>query len=114
MSHRRDSASLSDIVETCQALASLTDGLDEVGFLDDLRSQWAILYGITVLGEATKRLSRAYRSRHPEVPWRKVAGMRDILVHDYDGVDLVAVWQVATIEVPALLAAVQPLLAEAE
>lgn len=114
MSPRRDSTSLLDIVETCQTLASLIDGLDEETFLGNLQSQWAVLYGITVLGEATKRLSRAFRARHPNVPWRQVAGMRDILVHDYDEVNLDEVWRVVTIEVPAFLAAVEPLLGEAD
>lgn len=114
MSPRRDSASLLDIVKTCQALALLIDGEDEETFVDDLQSHWAILYGFTVLGEATKRLSCAFRSRHPTVLWRQVAGMQDIFGHDSDEVDLAEVWRVVTIEVPALLAAVEPLVGEAD
>ncbi|HEY9645799.1 MAG TPA: HepT-like ribonuclease domain-containing protein, partial [Chroococcidiopsis sp.] len=44
----------------------------------------AILYQITIIGEATKRLSQSFRQQHPQIPWREMAGMRDVIVHEYD------------------------------
>jgi uncharacterized protein with HEPN domain len=57
------------------------------------KSHWhdAVIRQLEIVGEATKRLSRDLRSQHPEVPWRRIAGMRDVLIHDYMGVDLEAV-----------------------
>jgi uncharacterized protein with HEPN domain len=107
---RRDSASILDMTLAAQTIAELVEGFDRSAFLADPRTQFAILYQITVLGEATKRISREFRSRHPTIPWRDIAGMRDRLVHDYDNVDLEEVWKVATIEAPQLLADLQPLL----
>ena len=56
------------------------------------------------MAEATKRLSMQFRERHPEIDWRGMAGMRDVLIHHYDRVELEIVWHVATEELPAIVA----------
>lgn len=66
------------------------------------------------MGEATKRLSREFRSQHPEVPRDDVAGMRDIIAHQYDRLDLDIVWQVIQRNIPELLRMITPLLPEEE
>jgi uncharacterized protein with HEPN domain len=78
-------------------------GLDQGGLEEDLKSQSAILHQLMVLGEAVKRLSAPFRSRHSRVPWTLIAGMRDRLIHGYDIVDLDEVWKTATVDVPVLL-----------
>jgi uncharacterized protein with HEPN domain len=55
------------------------------------------------MGEATKRLSPEFRKNHPEIPWRQMAGMRDILIHNYDDLDLDTVWNVATKSIAPLI-----------
>ncbi len=54
----------------------------------------AIIRAFEVMGEATKRLSPGFREAHPHLPWRKVAGLRDVLIHAYDTIDLVALWDI--------------------
>ncbi|MHB8743849.1 MAG: HepT-like ribonuclease domain-containing protein [Sulfuricaulis sp.] len=60
-------------------------------------------------GEAVKRLTENFRNTHPEIPWKHVAGMRDVLIHQYDDVDLEEVWRTIQIEVPKLIALLKPL-----
>jgi uncharacterized protein with HEPN domain len=55
------------------------------------------------MGEATKRLSREFREQHPEAPWDDIAGMRDVVSHQYDRIDLDIVWQVIQRNIPDLL-----------
>lgn len=76
-------------------------------------SHWhdATIRQLEIIGEATKRLSPALRSAHPHVPWRRIAGLRDVLIHDYMGVDLAAVWNITQRDVPVLERSVRALLA---
>ena len=84
--------------------------MTEAEFQHDERTQLAILYEITTLGEVVKRLSTKFRSQHSNIEWRKIAGMRDRLVHDYDEVKLDLVWQVIRTNIPELLEYITPLL----
>jgi uncharacterized protein with HEPN domain len=70
----------------------------------------ACCYQIAVIGEAVKRVSQTTRSRHPEIPWKDIAGMRDRLIHGYDSVDIDELWKTATEDVPLLLARVGTIL----
>ncbi|HFE52539.1 MAG TPA: DUF86 domain-containing protein, partial [Bacteroidetes bacterium] len=64
--------------------------------------QDAVVRQLEIIGEATRHLSKEFRSAHPAIPWSEIAGMRDKLVHDYFGVDLEIVWETAFRDVPAL------------
>src|SRR5579884_1067383 len=83
-----DTATLLDMTKAANLIRAFTLDLDFKQFSEDRRAQAAVLYEITVLGEAVRRLSSDFRIEHPEIPWREIAGMRDRVVHAYDQVEL--------------------------
>ncbi|MEE8522734.1 MAG: DUF86 domain-containing protein, partial [Thermoanaerobaculia bacterium] len=100
---------LLDILRAASLALEFKADLDRSAFFADLKTQSAVLHQLMILGEAVKRLSDAFREQHPETPWRGYAGMRDRLIHGYDGVDLEEVWRTLEGDLPDLLAAVEPL-----
>jgi len=106
----RDSASLLDIVNAANRVLQFAEGLDKSALATNEEKQSAMLYQIIVIGEATKRLSSEFRNQHPEIPWKDIAGMRDILAHQYDRVNLNTLWDAIQIDIPELLTLLEPLL----
>ena len=85
-------------------------GRDE--FLRASHWQDAVIRQLEIIGEASKSLSSEVREQSPDVPWRRIAGLRDVLVHNYMGVDLPAVWEITQRNVPALKESVRQLLSK--
>lgn len=71
-------------------------------FLKNNLIQDAVIRNFEIIGEATKKLDEDFRAKYPEIEWKKIAGMRDKLIHDYIGVDLWAVWGVVANIIPIL------------
>ncbi len=101
---------LLDIAKLCQTILRLTSNMTELEFQHDERTQLAILYEITILGEVVKRLSAEFRNQHSTIEWKKITGMRDRLVHNYNEVKFDLVWEVIKTNIPELLEYVTPLL----
>lgn len=93
---------LAHIVECIDAIAGYIAGLDKDSFLNDELIQDAVQRRLGIIGEAVKNLPPDLRSQYPDIPWRRIAGMRDKLIHDYFGVDLDLVWAVSTSLLPPL------------
>lgn len=107
---RRDEAALLDIDRAARYALAFVEGFSKQGFLEDVKTQSAVVHQLLIIGEATKRLSEEFRAAHRDIPWRYISGMRDHLVHGYDAVDLDEVWNVLRRDLPALIEQIQPLL----
>lgn len=83
---------LSDILESVTLIESYMSGVDYDHFLLNRQVQDAVVKRLEVIGEAVKRLDKDFRDTHPELPWKGMVGLRDVLVHDYDKVILEELW----------------------
>ncbi len=94
---------LHHMLERCRRITRFIAPGKEV-FLESEALQDAVIRNVEVIGEAAKRVSAATRARLPQLDWRAICGMRDVLIHDYIGVDLDEVWNVALAHIPELQA----------
>ncbi len=109
MSRHRDDIVRKDILNAANLILDFVDGFNKETFVDDWKTRSAVLYQLTVVGEAVKRLSKEFRAQHTHIPWSLIAGMRDHLVHGYDLVDWDEVWQTANKDIPDLLKKIEQL-----
>ncbi len=110
MAANRDAESILDVAEAAQQIQAAVQSVTINEFKANREKQAAVLYFCIVIGEATKRVSLELRSQYPNVPWRDMAGLRDILAHQYDRVDLETVWDITQTNIPDLLSHLEPIL----
>jgi uncharacterized protein with HEPN domain len=98
---RRDRQRLEDILEAIERIEKYASGGRAAFDRDELVQTW-VVHHLQIVGEAVRGLTDEIRSMHPEVPWAQIAAMRNILVHDYFGIDVEEVWAAVARDVPAL------------
>lgn len=106
MSVHEPEVTLRQIVEVCDKAIALRNSTTWEEFRQDWRKRMLGERVVEVLGEAVKRLPEDLRARHPQPPWRKIAGTRDYIAHGYDSVDYEVIWGVLDIEAAKLKEAV--------
>ena len=104
---RDATAYLLDMLEACERIARYSADVDRASLLADTKTIDALIRNLAVLGEAAKRVPEAVRALAPDVPWRAIAGMRDVLVHDYFGVDETIVIDAVFEHVPRVRVAIE-------
>ena len=105
----RDDAHLLDIFKAPRLAIEFRGSAEKIEFLQDAKTQSAVLHQLLIIGEAVKRISPEFRAAHPKVPWRMIAGTRDKLIHFYEGVDLEEVWNMLSSDLPELIRLIEPL-----
>jgi uncharacterized protein with HEPN domain len=98
---RRDRQRLEDILEAIERIEKYASGGRATFDRDELVQTW-VLHHLQIIGEAVRGLSDEIRSAHPDIPWAQIAAMRNILVHDYFGIDLEEVWTAVVRDLPQL------------
>lgn len=106
----RDLHALLDIVECCRMIADWMAGVSREDFERNAILQRAILYEITIIGEATTRVSDSFKDANRQIEWRQMKSMRNLLVHKYDEVNVERVWEVVQTKVPDLLRILGPMI----
>jgi len=106
-----DASRLQDILEAVSRIDKYAERGRGAFDQDELVQTW-MLHNLQIIGEAARNVSRALQARHPEVPWRQIVAMRNILVHDYFTVDLEEVWAAVVGDIPDLKTKIQSILRE--
>jgi uncharacterized protein with HEPN domain len=101
---------LEDILEAISKIAEFTKGFRLETFSDDAKTMDAAVRNLEVIGEAIKKIPDDVKHKHPEIEWKKIAGLRDILIHEYFGVDIEIVWDIIQSKLPELKKKIKSLL----
>ena len=109
---RDETLYLADIQESCEKVLRFTKGMTYKEFAQDDLHFDAVLRNLEIIGEAVKNVSEETRQKYPTVKWRKIAGFRDIVAHEYFGVNEETVGDIVKNEIPSLLSIVNVMLGE--
>lgn len=98
----RDKPSLIDIFNACESIGRFIQNKTRDDFYDNEMLQEAVIRKIEIIGEASSRVSDELKNKFPDLPWRKMRAMRNILIHMYDELELVIIWDTAIKDIPRL------------
>ena len=105
-----DKLYLIHIDECIERIESYTKDIDKKTFMDSTLIQDAVVRNLQIMSESTQRLSESLKDSHPEIDWFKISGFRNVLVHDYLGVDIERIWNILVKELPILRKAIKKML----
>lgn len=103
---------LEHVLESIDLIEEYVKNATKKEFLESVKLQDMVIRRLEIIGEAVKNLPEDFRKKHKDVPWKRIAGMRDKLIHEYFGVDLKLTWKVVEKELPALKKRVVEILGE--
>lgn len=93
---------LTDIIEAIERIQAVLGDMPLDVFETDWQREWLVERGVEIISEASRRLSDELKARHPEIPWQKVAGIGNVLRHDYESIAAPIMWKLAQADLSAL------------
>jgi uncharacterized protein with HEPN domain len=96
-----------DILDSIEDIENFVSGLEFEEFINDRKSVNAVVRSLEIIGEATKNIPSEIRDKYSDIQWKKMAGMRDKLIHEYSGVNLAIVWETIKQDIPPLKPKIQ-------
>ena len=103
MSSRKPDLYVQDISQACGDILNFTRAIrsgDELQ--NDRRTYLAVIHSLEIIGEAARQMPRSFKEKHPEIPWREVASLRNVIAHEYFGLDPDIIWDVIQTQIPVL------------
>jgi uncharacterized protein with HEPN domain len=101
---------VSDILEAITTIQDYTAGMDLKGFVEDRKTVDAVIRNFMIIGEAANHIPESVLKNHPEIPWREMRDMRNIVVHEYFGVSDKILWETVQSDLPSLILMLHKLL----
>ncbi len=99
---QRDIAKVLDIKECINRIESYTQKYNYTMFMNDIKTQDAVVRNLEIIGEAVKSLSDNFKNKHSDISWSEIGRMRDKLIHHYSGINYDIVWSIVKTEIPRL------------
>ena len=101
---------IDDIRQSLIDIVEFTKSMDYESFVSDRKTIHAVVRSLEIIGEAAKKIPEEYRLQQPQIPWKKMMGMRDKLIHEYFGIDNKILWKTISEEIPPLLPIIEGLI----
>jgi len=112
---RRDySLFLKDIIQAMEAIEKFVEGMEFEELVEDDKTSSAVIRKFEILGEAARNIPDWMREKYPLIPWKRMVGMRDRLIHGYFGIDYELVWDAIKVEIPRIKSELEKILKELE
>jgi len=103
MSSRNANLYLQDILQACDDILNFTQGMNSAAELqNDRRTFLAVIHSLEIIGEAARQIPKSFREKHPKFPWRETASLRNVIAHEYFGLDIEIIWDVVRARIPVL------------
>jgi uncharacterized protein with HEPN domain len=105
----KDAGYLWDMLDSARTISNFLSGVSFHQYMQNRQLQLAVERALEIIGEAARRVSKGVQDEHPDIPWQNIIAQRNVLAHEYGEIKQELIWKVATVRIPELIAALEPL-----